>query len=834
MMIGGAAQSGRGAWALRCVLAPLLILGALGLPLGAQDAPSPVPAPAPSPVQAMVEVPRVSPVPPEIVSEMARLGRSLAEIDQLIGRARDRDEDLVALRARVEQEQAGAARILEDLQPKQQAAKDQLGQLGPAPAKDQPAEAPGIARERSRITTDLAELDAVMRQGELINVRGRQLIARIQDLRRDVFTRDLLRRTESPLNPKTWIEVANEWPLAQQQLAAIGQSWFSRLASHAAGVFLVLGAAVLAGFAVSRLVRRLALRWHRMNVGPQPTFFQRASVGAVLAPARAAPGLVAAGVLYSGALLLDLFGGATARIAESVLLAFVAYTVVSALAYALLEPRLPRWRLVDLDTRSARRLSALTRATGAVYAVDLVLQDLIRLLNLSLPASIAATFIASVAFAGLLIAMVATPFQPADPAEPPVSPYRPRWIKVPLLALAIGVIAISVLGYVALGRVIAGHVLLTGSGLILVLLLHLAIRAFCEHATNPDRRLGRLMTERLGLAERRRAQTGTALSLVLNALLAAVAGPMLLIAWGFSPPEILRGAQAAVFGFEIGQFRISLARILIALGLFLGVIFLTRLLQQWMQASVFPSAKLDTGVANSIEKGIGYAGFALAAVAAISYAGFDISNLAIVAGALSVGIGFGLQSIVNNFVSGLILLVERPIKVGDWIVLKDHQGIVRNISVRSTEIETFDRSSLIVPNSELISGSVLNWTHRNSVGRLVIKVGVDYDCDPELVRKLLLDIAERNVKVLSHPKPQAVLDDLGNFAMDFSLRVFLADVGTILDAQTEIRMEIVRTFKAHGIQIPYPQYDVRLKPADDVGASVAAVADQAPVKLAQG
>ena len=190
-----------------------------------------------------------------------------------------------------------------------------------------------------------------------------------------------------------------------------------------------------------------------------------------------------------------------------------------------------------------------------------------------------------------------------------------------------------------------------------------------------------------------------------------------MLQWGFSGADIRDWFKSLFFGLEIGQFRISLARILLGIVLFIALLFATRLFQRWLRERALQQTRMDPGIANSIDTVVGYAGIALAALLAVSYAGLDITNLAIVAGALSVGIGFGLQSIVNNFVSGLILLIERPIKVGDRIVVGDQQGLVRRISVRATEIETFDRASLIVPNSELITGRVLNWTHRDSLGR---------------------------------------------------------------------------------------------------------------------
>jgi small-conductance mechanosensitive channel len=208
---------------------------------------------------------------------------------------------------------------------------------------------------------------------------------------------------------------------------------------------------------------------------------------------------------------------------------------------------------------------------------------------------------------------------------------------------------------------------------------------------------------------------------------------------------------------------------------------------------------MEAGVANSIDMAVGYTGIGVAALMSASYAGFDVTNLAIVAGALSVGIGFGLQSIVNNFVSGLILLVERPIKVGDWIVVGDQQGNVRRISVRSTEIETFDRASLIVPNSELVSGRVLNWTHRNMLGRLVLKITTDIKSSPKAVIAILEKAARDQPLVQATPAPMAVLEAFGPGNIDFSLSVTLSNVNAGGRVKSDLHVAILEAFREAGI-----------------------------------
>jgi len=247
---------------------------------------------------------------------------------------------------------------------------------------------------------------------------------------------------------------------------------------------------------------------------------------------------------------------------------------------------------------------------------------------------------------------------------------------------------------------------------------------------------------------------------------------------------------------------------------------ITRLLQKTIRNTVLPRTKMDIGGKSAVLTGVGYAGVTIAAFAAISATGLDLSSLAIVAGALSVGIGFGLQAIVSNFVSGIILLVERPIKEGDWIIAGGHEGIVRKISVRATLVDTFDRCAVVIPNSDLIAGSVLNWNSPDLSGRVKVPIGVAYGTDPEKVKTVLLSIAADQPAALKYPAPKVIFKSFGASSLDFEMRVFIRDVGNILSVRSDINFEIARRFAQDGIEIPFDQHDVTLKNVDQIGAAV--------------
>jgi potassium efflux system protein len=806
------------------------LVGFSASPLQAQAAPGQtnVTAPTENPVvpapQPAGGVPAASllALPEELSQTVARLTAEIEGAEKAVERVKDREEDLSVQRTQIESLLTETEQTTEALMPRFDAVRSQIEKLGSVPDKEQPPEAAPIAAARARLSGIQSQIDGAIKSTELTGLRARQLIARVQELRHGIFARDLLRRTESPLNPSTWQHVFAELPRAGRQIATISRSWWVLAQDHLFGLLaLVLSAAGVHAGLRAQFSRMAQRRLSALHDG-RPSFFARAGAAAWLAPTLALPGTAAAVLIYGGLRALDLLTLTVGRFAEATLCGYLSYAAVSALALAILSPQRPHWRLVGLSDGSALRLARLIHGNAVVFGIDMVLKDVIRMLFLPLPVGAAQTFLTSLAIAGLLIGIVRTPFAPLQLTEgETVSPYRPQWLKLPLFAAALAIVASSVLGYVALGRFIAAQVIMVGSGLVLLLLLHLAIRAVIRDPAEASSPPSQMLETHFGLHRERRRQLSRLIIFVVDVGLGLVAVPLVLLSWGFSWADLMSAMKAAIFGFEIGQFRISLARLLLSAFLFLGLLFATRLLQRWLGASVLQPSRVDAGIAHSVHMGVGYAGTALAAVVALAYTGLDITNLAIVAGALSVGIGFGLQSIVNNFVSGLILLVERPVKVGDWIVVKGQEGFVRRISVRATEIETFDRASLIVPNSELITSTVTNWTHRNAMGRLTIKVGVSYKADPEQVRDILMAVAQTSESILKQPAPRVVLDDLGPNALNFSLRVIIPDVTQALDVQTELRLAIVRSFQSAGIEIPYPQHDIHLRDLDRLRQALA-------------
>ena len=365
--------------------------------------------------------------------------------------------------------------------------------------------------------------------------------------------------------------------------------------------------------------------------------------------------------------------------------------------------------------------------------------------------------------------------------------------KILLVSLFLAPLLVSV-GYVNAGQELTKSIILTLGLLLIVIIVQNYVIDFY------------LMV--LGQEEENRDHL---VPILLSFVLLLGSLPFFAVIWGVRQQELFEIWSNFQSGFELGTIKLSPGLILGFLVIFTVGYMLTRFIQSALRSTVLPRTSMDTGAQTAIVSGVGYLGIFLAAVIAFSATGLDLSSLAIVAGALSVGIGFGLQNIVSNFVSGIILLIERPVSVGDWIEVSGKMGYVRDISVRSTRIETFDRSDVIIPNADLVSGVVTNYTRGNTVGRLIIPVGVAYGTNTKTVETILKEIAEAHPKILKDPGPSIVFQGFGSDSLDFEIRAILGDVNWMLSIKSEINHQIAERFVEEGIEIPFSQRDIWIK-----------------------
>jgi len=676
--------------------------------------------------------------------------------------------------------------------------ESQVAALGPIP--DGVPESAEIAARRQTLSETLASVRVPIQTAEEAFTRADGLIRQVDGIIRSRQTDQLLELGPTPLNPVIWAE----------GFSAIGQTltgihseisgaWASPLqnAQFREKLPLTLFLGLLAAVLLLRgrhWMEVLSLRVQSKNkIAWRWLLGFLISLGQVIVPLLGVFALSEA--LFSSG-LIGLRGSVIVSALPPAGLAFFVARWLGVRMFPRSHTSDPYLNLTPEQKAEGRWFSA---GLGLAIGLQLIVVAVVEFENLSPRVLLAFVFplLVIVAIMTFRLGQLLVKHARNDAAANEQQTYRNRMIRLLGRAVMVVVIVGVVLGLVGYFAAAAQLVFPTA--------VTLALLAFIQI-------LQRLISEIYALLVGNRDGARESLIPVLfGFVLLFAAAPILALIWGARLATLSEMWNKFLGGVSLGGARISPTVFLTFAVIFVLGYTLTRLIQGTLRNTVLPKTKLDTGGRNAIVSGTGYLGIFLSAIIAITGAGIDLSSLAIVAGALSVGIGFGLQNIVSNFVSGIILLIERPISEGDWIEVGSHSGYVRDISVRSTRIETFDRADVIVPNADLISGVVMNMTKGSLTGRVIVPVGVAYGNDTKRIAAILQEIAEAHPMVILNPPPGVIFQGFGADSLDFEIRAILRDVNWMLSVKSDMNHEIARRFAEEGIEIPFAQRDIWLR-----------------------
>lgn len=710
----------------------------------------------------------------------------------------------------------------------------------PTPAVDEKAQAEsaaaaGIAAERAEQQKVYDEIDSTLKRARALLLEARETGLAIVARQRGLFAKTLFLRTDGLFSPSLWRAGTREAPAvvmaARNFLRDRGENFVNRVNSGRRIEFFFIAFLIFCAIPPALLLSRRILR--RTDANATPTPLRRAlgagwtALATVAVPVAA---IAALGVTLDSFDLLDAsLHPIWRRLVEAVARIAFAY----ALARAVFAPTHPNWRLIDPGDRLARLLVRLVTLVATVMSIARLLEQIEETVQATVPVVIVTRGVSVMIITALIaVAVIALPRRVEDAEDEALRTAQGRdWVSI---ARVFGVLTIVLLiaacaaGYVTFANFVILQLGWTAAVGAVLYIVAISARGGVEAALAPTSMIGRNLINNVGLRREQLAPLAVLLSGLLTLVCLLVAALAALAPLGYESGDFFSNLRDAFFAITIGGVTISPSAALVAVVLFALVLTAVHALRRWLDVRFLPLTRLDVGLRNSISATLGYAGVILAAAVALSHLGLGFEKLAIVAGALSVGVGFGLQSIVNNFVSGLILLWERAIRVGDWVVVGDEQGYVKRINVRSTEIETFDRATMIVPNSNLVAGVVKNWLRGDKVGRIKIALSPHSGVDPEQMRDILISTARAQAGVLRIPAPQVMFLGMEAATFKFELWCYVEDVEQSSRVRSDLLFELHRRLGSEGVSLsaaaPITPTIVQFPSLDKVAAAAAASA----------
>lgn len=684
-----------------------------------------------------------------------------------------------------------------------------------------------IVEMREKYSTAVTGYKNKLIEVNLLKAEVTRLNALVSEMRGQILIGNLVAEKNVLIVPKTFFKSIADaavffWNVCRSPVDwYIGLSEEQRHNLYAKGwyVFLILGLALSFGL----LVRGYIIRhWGYRRTEDQPRYWQKVVVAIVTALAYGViPSLLIGGCLAWEMTNADLFETRFGRVLSGAFFQALVITLTCAVARVVLAPWNGRWRLFNItDQRAERVFKSMTLSIILLGVCAYLLHiarffeptdELMLLLRVSFDAVKACVIIlvAVSVFGEIKNKAEDDTDKAAESAAEGGNGANDEnegtnvGIRVILFATIFSLLtfSVSLFGYPDLASFIFNRffatVFLIG---MFVVVRRIVWDVLCRGIV--------FWVRTFRMRKRFLSKVDFLMSLLITPVLVLCLIYMLLRIWGVSSSFMTYGIKKLIFGFKVGGINISLIAILTGLVVFVVSLTLVRMFKRRLSENLLTRINMDEGIKHSLVSGVSFIGFIISVILAISAMGVDLSNLAVIAGALSVGIGFGLQDIIKNLVSGIIILFERPFKVGDWVILGGEEGKIKQINIRSTELETWTKRSVIIPNATLISSSLVNLTHGDNWQRQSIFVGVSYDADVEKVTALLIECARSNKRVTKVPAPVVLFKDFGSSSLDFELRFHVTDVRTDYVASSEVRYTILRRFREEGIEIAYPQLDI--------------------------
>lgn len=701
----------------------------------------------------------------------------------------------------------------------------------------QAGEPKDLTKQRESLAKERDGLDAESKRAMLLVSDAKDLADRLERERVQRFSVQLSTRVASPLSPAFWNQIVQQWPDDRARLQALSARTVQMVQAGTAanGVGGLITGVVIA------LLLALPLRIFLRHLGRR--YAASRAPGGRLRRSGLALWFLLIGTLTLGVAAFVLVEsirslGQVAEDLDQLLTGFVAVSLVAAfvgsLSASLLMKHQPSWRLFPLDDATVDRLRVHCLATAAVIWCSGMASKINEAAGSSPALNTATDAVAALLYAGLILSALAGlslslrahaanagVVDPDSDAPPPVVSRGGGFIVLIRLlghlAVIFALIA-ALFGYLNLALFVERQIIWITLVCSLLGLLVVFADDLMTWLFKPDGRFSRALAHALSIGSGRLVQLGLLISAAARVVLVLLGIALLLTPYGANLSVVADWAENITHGINIGkELVITPGDVFRALCVFLLGMGVVHVVQQWLLNTYLPKTELDAGARNSISTVARYLGWLIVVVWGLTALGLDLKRLALVLSALSVGIGFGLQAITQNFVSGLILLAERPVKIGDWVRIGDQEGDVRKISVRATEIQVGDRSTLIVPNSELITKSVRNMTLSNPLGRVQLQFSVPLETDVAKVRDMLLELFAEHTKVLAEPAPVVFIDSLAGGHVNFNSFAYVRSPRDSYGVRSELFFALLQRMDTAGIALQSPQ-EIRFSRA---GAAVA-------------